>query len=171
MQLITILLGGVLLIFGRKLFWLFIAITGFLFGMQLAITMFESNSIFIQLATGLLLGFIGAVIAIFFQHLIFLIAGFYAGAYIAIEIALFSGIIIDNTILLIGGGVIGAILAALFIDWAIIILSCMVGAGAIIESIGADISIKIILYLVLITIGVFIQGNLFKTSGNMVHKK
>ena len=126
MQIIKIILGVISLVFGKKLFWLFVGIAGFLFGMKLAIVIFYSDSVLIQLLVGLGLGIIGVVLSIFFQRLVFALAGFYAGAYLALATVLEYGIMMNSTLLLFAGGIIGAIVATLIMDWAIIILSCMV---------------------------------------------
>jgi len=162
MQIIKIVLGVISLVFGKKLFWLFVGIAGFLFGMKLAIVIFNSDLVWIQLLAGLGLGIIGAVLSMFFQRLVFALAGFYAGSYLALAGALAYGIMTNNIILLFAGGIIGAIVAALIMDWAIIILSCLVGAGAIVVSIQTGKILSPVIYIALVIIGVAIQGNLMK---------
>ena len=160
MQIIKIVLGVISLVFGRKIFWLFVGIAGFLFGMKFSIVIFNSHSLWIQLLVGLGLGIIGSVLAIFFQRMVFALAGFYAGAYLALAGALAYGIMINSTLLLFAGGIIGAIVAALIMDWAIIILSCMVGAGAIVVSIQTGKILSPVIYIALVIIGAAVQGNL-----------
>ena len=57
-------IGVLLLVFGRKLFWLFVGV-GFLWGFQIASQLLPANSQIAILAAALVLGLIGAVLAIF----------------------------------------------------------------------------------------------------------
>ena len=61
------------------------------------------------------------------------------------------------------GGVIGAVFAALLMDWAIIILSSLVGAVAIIDGLGMhDGPVGLILLLVLLLAGCIFQGRSYE---------
>ena len=85
MAIVNLLLGIVLLILGRKLFWLFVGVAGFLVGMEIAerfVTGPEGMKLLIAIAAGIL----GAVIAIFLQKVAIAIAGFVIGGYITVEL-------------------------------------------------------------------------------------
>src|SRR5690348_12988135 len=64
----SIVVGLLLLFLGRKLFWLFVGAVGFLVGVEVAATLFPHQPDW-SLIVGLILGLIGAVIAIFVQKI------------------------------------------------------------------------------------------------------
>jgi hypothetical protein len=164
MKFLMVVLGLIMLIFGRKLFWLFVAIIGFLFGMELIDLFLKSHSIWIKLLGGLGAGLLGALLAIYVQRVAFTLAGFFAGAYFALLLAHPLGIAGASLFLAVAGGVIGAIAAALLMDWAIIVLSCLVGAGAVVSRLGLrDVNMAIV-FLVLVTIGILVQTKLMEHS-------
>jgi hypothetical protein len=154
----NIIPGLVLLIFGRKLFWIFVAIAGFLVGMEFAGMMLPHQPLWIRLLIALGAGFLGAILAVLVQRVAFALAGFYGGAYIALLLAQPLGLAGSGMVLFFVGGVAGAVFAVLIMDWAIILLSCLVGAGAIVEALGLGQSISIIVFLALVLIGAFAQS-------------
>src|SRR5262245_25577792 len=128
---LLVLMGVVVLLFSRSLYWAFIAIAGFLVGMALANLWLADKQEWARILAAIGAGLIGAIVGIVVQRLAFAIGGFFAGAYLALVIAsrLHAGG--DPHIWTIIGGVIGAIAAALLMDWAIIVLSSLAGAAAI----------------------------------------
>jgi len=85
-QLLGFGIGVLLLVLGRKLFWLFVGVVGFLWGFQIASQLLPANSQIAILVAALVLGLIGAVLAIFVQHLVVILAGFLAGGHLVIRI-------------------------------------------------------------------------------------
>jgi hypothetical protein len=130
---ITVVLGIVVLLFGRTLYWAFIAIAGFLVGMALADQWLADKELWIRILAAVAAGVVGAVLGIFIQRLAFAIGGFFAGWYLAFAIATQMHAPGDTNIWMIAGGILGAIVAALVMDWAIIVLSSLVGAAAILS--------------------------------------
>src|SRR5438094_3209652 len=82
---LSILIGAVILFFGRKLFWLCVAAVGFAAGFDVA-AYFHEPSVALQLAIALVLGFVGALLAMFLQKLAIGIAGFLAGGKLAVAL-------------------------------------------------------------------------------------
>src|SRR5215216_4883207 len=80
LNLINLILGGALLITGRKLFWLFVGAIGFIIGMQLT-ALFWHGPEGLAIIIGLVIGLIFAGLAIFLQTIAIGIAGFLAGGY------------------------------------------------------------------------------------------
>src|ERR671922_1863464 len=78
---INAILGGALLVAGRKLFWLFVGAAGFVTGLQLG-SRFVQGPEGVEIIIGLVIGIIFAVLAIFLQRIAIAIAGFLAGGYI-----------------------------------------------------------------------------------------
>lgn len=153
---INLLLGAALLVAGRKLFWLFIAIIGFITGIQLA-ARFITGPEWIGIVIGVIVGVIFAVLAVFIEALAIGIAGFLAGGYI---LTTFTSMLGLNEGLLFWlfyaiGGVIGILLVMFLFDWALITLSSLAGASLIVNSLPAAGSL---LFLILFVIGLVIQG-------------
>ncbi len=160
---VAIAAGAVLLVAGRKFFWLFIAITGFFVGVELAHDLFANQPRWVVWVFAAGAGIIGAVLAMLFQRVAFALAGFYAGGYLAIFVVQsFGWGVLDLAILV--GGVIGAVLATWVMDWAIIVLSSFVGAGLIVASLDLDWLQGTILAGVLAAVGILVQAILMRSK-------
>jgi len=162
MKFLVIILGLIMLVSGRKLFWLFVAIVGFLVGMEFTDLLLVDQPIWAKLLGGLGAGLLGALLAIFVQRVAFVVAGFFGGAYLALMLAHPLGVGGAGLLLPVAGGAIGAIVAALLMDWAIIVLSCLVGAGAIVSRLGLRDVNTAIVFLVLVIVGILVQSKLME---------
>ena len=152
-----IISGVILLAFGRRLFWLFIAIIGFLAGMELAGLIFSDQPSWLIVLAALVSGLVGALIAVFAQRVAFALAGFFAGSYLALTAAHSFGAYSVPGIFFIIGGIVGALLSIWFLDWAIIVLSCFVGAAAIVDVLALGQMPGIVVFAVLVSAGVLVQ--------------
>jgi len=81
---LSVVIGAVVLLFGRKLFWLCVAAIGFAAGVTLASHLVSEPTPLLQLTFAILLGFIGALLALFLQKLAIGLAGFLAGGRLAV---------------------------------------------------------------------------------------
>src|SRR5438128_2901621 len=81
------LIGVVILLFGRKLFWLCVAAVGFAAGVEIAPHLVHDPSPLLALAVALVLGLIGALLALFLQRVAVAVLGFLAGGKLAGAIA------------------------------------------------------------------------------------
>src|SRR3989440_10591873 len=77
------LIGAVVLFFGRKLFWLCVAAVGFAAGVELAPHLVNEPSPLVALTVALVLGFLGALLAMFLQKIAIAVVGFLAGGKLA----------------------------------------------------------------------------------------
>src|SRR6185436_7830479 len=84
---ISVLLGAALLLFGRKLFWLFVAALGFAIGLQLAPHLSQNPPLWLSLFLSLGLGLAGILLALLLQKLAMALGGFLAGGSIAVALA------------------------------------------------------------------------------------
>jgi hypothetical protein len=158
MNILNLVLGAIVLLFGRSLFWAFVAIVGFLVGLEIGQQLAANQAAGIQILIGLGLGVVGALIAIFAQRVGFAIAGFYAGGYLGVEAAQSIALPSDPMVWFVIGGVIGALVAFVMMDWAIVVLSSFVGAGAITAALGAESTASAVLFVVLTAVGIIFQG-------------
>lgn len=171
MGLYNVILGLILLLFGRKLFWLFVAIAGFLGGMELARVFLVDQARWILVVVALGAGLLGALLAILVERVAFAFAGFFAGAYLGFLLAQSLGAAGASTVLFFVGGVIGAVFAALIMDPAIIFLSCLVGAGAVVGELGLGEGMSAAVYFALVIAGVLVQGRLMSSGGKSLHSR
>jgi uncharacterized protein DUF4203 len=161
MLLIGSLIAGILLLLlGRRLFWLFVAAIGFAAGMTFATNVLHIQQELTALIIGLVIGILGALLAIFLQGLAIGVVGFLAGAYILATLAGSFGI--DQGIWLwivyLIGGIVGVFLMAKIFDLAIIILSSLAGASLIVQAFHPSGGISLIVMIVLAIFGIIIQS-------------
>src|SRR5207253_8981681 len=90
---IGLIIGAVILLFGRKLFWLCVAAVGFAAGVEFAPHLMHEPSPVLLLSVAIVLGFIGALLALFLQKIAIAVAGFLAGGKLAMALlaAFFAG--------------------------------------------------------------------------------
>src|ERR1700758_2267461 len=149
------LIGIVILFFGRKLFWLCVAAVGFLGGVELAPHLVNEPSPLLQLAIALVLGVLGALLAFLLQKIAVAIVGFLAGGKLAsaIAAAFFVHYSQYSTIIFVVGGLIGAMLLLFLFDWALIVVSSLIGAHLIQNAIVLPPSGSTIVFLGLAIVG------------------
>jgi len=164
---VKILIGIVLLLWGRKVFWLFVAGIGFVVAMDLVTRLFAGpqaeTMTLIALVAGLVAGVIGALLAIFLQRVAVGVAGFLAGGYIVLsflEIVGAGEMTALSWVLAFVGGIIGLVLALVLLEWALIVLSSLSGAGLIAQSAGLNRSLAVLLFVVALIIGIVVQGRM-----------
>src|SRR4249919_3788638 len=83
---VSAIIGVVILFFGRKLFWLCVAAIGFAAGIELAPMIMHEPTPLLALTVALVLGFIGALLALFVQKVAIAAAGFLAGGKLAVAL-------------------------------------------------------------------------------------
>jgi hypothetical protein len=156
------LIGAVILFFGRRVFWLCVAAVGFAAGVEIAPHLVQEPSPLLALTVALALGLIGALLALFLQKIAIAVLGFLAGGKLAgaIASAFFVQYAEHSTIIFVVGGIIGAVLLLTLFDWALIIVSSLIGAHLIVyqSAIGLPQSGSIIVFIGLAVIGILVQA-------------
>lgn len=157
---IAIIAGLLLLLFGKRLFWLAAGLVAFLFGYQLFGNLFN---IWWSLFLGLVLGIIFAWLAIKFIKMATYFVAFLAGA---IALPFLVGIFdveMSWFVLALIGGVIGLILVAFAFDWGLILITAWAGASAVTFGVRQwwelDGTFGTVVFLVLMVVGVFWQAS------------
>lgn len=160
MEFIRVLLGLAMLLAGRRLFWLVVALAGFVAGLNLAPQIFQGQPQWVILLLAFGVGLLGALIAIFLQGLAILLAGFLAGGYLVTTILAVLGVgpSATNWLPFLIGGIFGAILVGALFEWALILLSSLAGASLIIQAIHTSQTMMVILFLALALIGILVQA-------------
>jgi Domain of unknown function (DUF4203) len=159
-------IGAVILLFGRKLFWLCVAAVGFAAGVELAPHLVHEPSPLLALTVALVLGLIGALLALFLQKIAIAVLGFLAGGKLAgaIAAAFFIRYAQYSTFIFLAGGVVGAILLLVLFDWALIVVSSLIGAHLIQGAIVLPPSGSTILFIGLAIIGIMVQAASLRRS-------
>lgn len=161
LSLINAILGGALIVAGRKLFWLFVGAAGFVVGVQLTARFWQGRSETMAIIIGLVIGLIFAGLAIFLQTIAIGIAGFLAGGYVLSVLATMLGLdrgpVLWATYII--GGIIGVVMVGYLFDWALISLSSLAGASLIVQTFQLQRVADGVIFLVLVIIGVAIQSS------------
>ncbi|MDD5745901.1 MAG: hypothetical protein PHO30_01420 [Candidatus Omnitrophica bacterium] len=158
-EIVYIVLGILLLMMGRKLFWLFVGGTGFIVGIEYAGLVFRNQPEGVILIAALVMALIGLILAIVIQKVGVGIAGFLSGGYVAMSIVQKFGYApgwLPGLVFLVGG-IIGAILVVKLFDIALVILSSLTGAFLIISAVNVGPESLRILFIVLTVTGMVIQ--------------
>ncbi|MBO0696198.1 MAG: DUF4203 domain-containing protein [Verrucomicrobia bacterium] len=160
------LIGVVILLFGRKLFWLCVAAVGFVAGAEITPHLVQQPSPLLALTVALVLGLIGALLALFLQKIAIAVLGFLAGGKIAgvIAAAFFIHYAQYSTVIFVIGGIVGAILLLFLFDWALIIVSSLIGAHLIQSAIVLPAFGSTIVFVGLTIIGILVQAASLRRS-------
>lgn len=150
------IIGIILLTTGHRLFWLFVGCVGFAAGFQAAQLYFGFQTSWVVWTAALLLGMVGALVAVFFQTMAIVLGGFAAGSTIGSHLATLVGFVSIPVVPLLGG-ILGAILLYVFFDWALIVLSSVAGATLVAQALPWGPSSATVLYLILIAAGILFQ--------------
>ena len=158
----AILVGALLLFLGRKLFWLFVGAIGFVVGAEAAAALFPHQPDLAMIG-GLVLGLIGAVIAIFVQKIAVSVGGFLAGGYFLMAVMRTSDwqVLGYSWVSFLVGGLIGAMLMIFVFDWALIVFSSISGAHLITHSLVLTPEMAAIVFAVLLVVGIGAQARIF----------
>ena len=167
---ISVVVGAAILLFGRKLFWLFVAALGFAVGLEIAAYFMKEPPQWLTLVVALGCGLIGALLAILLQKIAVAVAGFIAGGRIAWALA--AAFFVDHAhyrgITFLVGGILGACLLLALFDWVLILLSSIEGAHLISSGITLPEKGMMILFIALAVIGVIVQGSMLRRSRDVV---
>jgi hypothetical protein len=155
----TLLVGVAVLFFGRRLFWLFVGAAGFAVGLYAARAAFTDGPEWLVVAAAVVLGIVGAVLAIAFQWLAVGLGGFAAGVHGTVAAAPALGL--EGSWLYAVAFVVGILLAALVLwlwDPVLIVLSALTGAALLAPLVAAP-TIRPWLFIGLLIVGIVVQAS------------
>ena len=158
MNIIQILFGVVLLLLGRRLFWVFVAGAGFLWGLFLAREYLNFSEEWQVLLAGLAAGLLGALLAVFLQKLAIGLAGAIAGAYLMMVLFESLGTEEWSWVGLIIGAVVGCLLLIMLFDWALIVLSSLLGALVIVDAVDLERDVELLVFAGALIVGLLAQA-------------
>ncbi len=163
---VTLVIGVVLLLFGRRLFWLFVGVAGFLIGLDIAERFFSGPDT-TKLLIALVIGIVCAFLAVLFYKVAVAVAGFFIGGYLGVHLVEYLALHPPQSatwIPYVIGGIIGAILILLLFDWSLIVLSSFAGASMIVHSVTLKQFNMSLVYIVLVIIGILVQAGIFLST-------
>jgi hypothetical protein len=163
--LVLVIGGALLLLLGRKLFWLSVAVIGFVVGAELAVRYLPNQSEIVRLVVEIGIGLIGALLAIFMQELAIGIAGFLLGGELGILLGRALAFYRPEYwwLFFLVAGIIGAILMVSFFDWGLIILSSLAGARLIMDAVPhIHYAERAAGFAVLAVLGIAVQASLLR---------
>jgi hypothetical protein len=163
---VGVLIGIVILFFGRKLFWLCVAAAGFALGAEIAPHLIHEPSSIVGLVVALVFGVLGALLALFLQKVAIAVLGFLAGGYLAgaIAAAFFIHAVQYYTITFLVGGIIGTFLLLAVFDWTLVVVSSLIGAHLIQSAIVLPPTGSTLVFVGLAIIGILVQAASFRRS-------
>jgi hypothetical protein len=153
--------GVLLLLAGRRMFWLAVGLAACLLSWQALASLLGSG--WLALVLSLLAGVACAWLTVRFVRTVALLAGFLVGAILLPAGANLLGIEIGWYALALAGGVLGAVLVALAMNWGLILATAFAGAGAIAEGLRSSLALSApmanVILLALLALGVAWQGS------------
>lgn len=165
-----LVLGVLLLLFGRRLFWLLVALVGAAAALWAATRMLGLETGLPSLLAAAAAGLLGALLAVLVQRAAVAAVGFLAGLWATLlVVGAVTGPpsspaaipwMTPQTVqvgLAILGGVLGAAIAALLFEAALIVLSSLAGGLLVVTALGTDGTPAMALCFILATIGVLVQ--------------
>lgn len=158
----NLIVGAVLALLGRKLFWLFVGGLGFMAGYSYTEAFIGQQPEYIVVLIGIVAGVVGALLAVFLQGLAVGLAGFVAGGFITLEILRVTQFDPGQFTWLIcfGGGILGTALLVFIFDWALIILSTVIGGSMVVKSLPLDPQFEMWSFLAIVVVGCAVQAKL-----------
>ena len=154
--------GILMLFFGRKALWMFVAIVGFLLGMKFGPSLLPGQTQSVILTVSLIAGLVGALLAVLLQKLAVGLAGMAAGGYIVYYLIQTNLIAAGQFqwLLILAGALLGALLAGSLFDWAMVFVTSACGAVLIVQGLNLNTSMSFWVIIGLLILGILAQGRL-----------
>jgi hypothetical protein len=157
--LLQVIAGGLLLAFGRRLYWFFVGVVGFFLGFFLAQNFLSTASESTTLLIGLGVGLVGALLVVFFKKVAIGVVGFVAGVLVVLwlagEVGWETGVWVWLGAAVVG--VIGALATRTLFEVALVVLSSLIGAVLVSEVVSWELLPPGVLFLILALTGVALQ--------------
>ena len=162
MNIIYLIAGSLLLLFGRKLFWLFVAVVGFLVGITYIPEILPGQAEVVILSISLISGLLGALLAVLLQKFAVGLAGLVAGGYVTYYILQMITLNVGNYqwLAITAGALLGAVMAGSMYDWALVFVTSASGAVVITQNLPVNMPISAVILVGLFIIGIIAQARM-----------
>jgi uncharacterized protein DUF4203 len=159
---LVLLAGIVLLVAGRRLFWLFVGVVGFLVGFRLAFELLGPGSEGKHWLVAVAAGLLGVALAFAVQRLAVALAGFFVGLWGA---SLLFQVNLSHPrpagiLLCVLAGLAAAVLALRVFEGALIVLSSFAGAGMVVDALSLRHALGAAVLVALAILGILVQAGL-----------
>ena len=156
---VVILVGLAVLLWGRQLFWLFVGGAGFVAGLTIAGAVSTGRGEGATLVVALAAGLLGILLAILIERLAVGAAGFVVGGHLLASVLSGAGLVGGaGWLVYLVGGLVGALLVVRLFDWALIVLSVLLGAALLVQALAVGADARSLLFVVLVAVGLVVQG-------------
>ena len=161
---LALLAGGLLLLFGRKLYWCILAVAGFAAGVWVGYEVFPPEPVWLLISVAIFLGVVAALLGIFLQRLALRAAGIITGGFLGYVLA--DAFFVKPWPLegLALGCLLGFRLVLRLFDWALIVLSSLSGAAIIAHRLPLEPAPLLVIALILALLGMAVQAGMQKRS-------
>jgi hypothetical protein len=168
--------GALLLIAGRRLFWLFVGLVGFFAGLRFAPAFLSGRSELTHWLVAVLFGLLGMFLAIVLQRFAVVLAGFLVGGFAAAQLfginfahpGAHPGL--TEVLVFAVGGLVAAMLALWLFEGALILLSSLAGASLIVDSLALGSGTRSLALVGLTVLGIAIQAGITARSRGRVSR-
>jgi outer membrane lipoprotein SlyB len=156
--------GLALLVLGRNLFWLVVALIGFAAAATLATSLFQGQPEALLLLIAVVAGIIGALLAVTIERIAAALAGGLAGGVLLTGLANLLGLNSGNLswVLFVVGAVAGALAVIVLQDWALIVLTSATGATLIAQSFALELLPRLVVFGTALALGVIVQARMME---------
>lgn len=163
MDALTLAVAAALVLFGRSLYWLFVGGIGFLLGFHYASQWLAESPWWMALAVALVIGIVGAALAVLLQRIAVAVAGFFGAGWFAMSVLPALGIAPGfATPVFLTAGILAAILVFVLLDPALIVLSSAIGAAMISDVF--DPAWKWLVFAGVLAVGIVVQSSLLRQT-------
>lgn len=170
---LVLLAGGLLLLFGQKLYWCILAFVGFVAGVWIGHEVFPPEPVWLLISVAIFFGVVAALLGIFLQCLALRMTGIITGG--------FLGYVLADAFFVKPGPLVGMALGCLFgfwlvlwlFDWALIVLSSFSGAAVIAYRLPLETAplLLLVISLILALLGIAVQSSMQKKSAGKRESK
>ena len=150
--------GAVLLLLGRRVFWLVLGLLGFVAGFALAGRWLADQPRWLALAVGVAAGLVGAILALFLQKVAVALAGFLLGGAAGVWLAGHWSLAPEGQVLaFVVAGILAAILALWLFEAALVVVSASAGAALILRAVDLRPGLELLVFFLLALVGLAVQ--------------
>ena len=162
---LQVFVGLVLLLSGRRLYWMLVAAAGFVTGLAVAPLIMPGQPEWVVLVTAILLAVAGTVLAVVAQKHVIAVIGFLAGGAVGLLLLRVFDIRGEalGWIAYLAGGVVGLVLVLGLFEWGLILLSSLAGSILIVDGVEKSVALSQTLRF-WVMIGVALVGVLVQAS-------
>ncbi len=155
----AVVIGALLILFGRKLYWLAAGVVGFGAVFMLTRRLVPELSPEALLITAVVAGIVGAALAIFAHKVLLGLVGGAGGALIGLWQAQAWGVEqgVGWLVAAVVGGLLGAWLVAKLFEFALVLLSSLLGAQLVVDGLTPPSKWVLPVFVVLVAVGLLAQ--------------